>query len=267
MCTTNTAVRDPVADYEPIPGMRIIGHGSRRIAFSHGWIADSTLFDPVLEFVDHDIYTLLLIDHRGYGARRDERSGFDLETSTTELLSVAQSLGWETFTVVGHSMGALVAQMIAVDYPSRLESMVLVAPVPASGAPLTEPARYERMRRVRDPSQRAELIRVNAASDGDLSTTIAALSAATTTISALAGFLDSFGTVDFGSRIVGCTVPTLIVLGEDDPAVPAATIDHTLCTWLPQAHVVALPTGHYPMQQQPAQLWKSFQTFWATTPV
>jgi len=243
-------------------GVRIVGHGPHRIVVSHGWIADSSLFDPVLDHIDQDLYTLALFDHRGYGVRGGEKSEFNLETSATELLSIADDLGWETFSIIGHSMGALVAQLIAISHLARLYSMVLIAPVPASGALVSVEDRAERLHRVGDPSQRADMIRTNAAADEQLSAAITALSLRTTTTPALAGFLDSFGTADFGDRLSGCTVPTLIVLGESDPAVPAALIERTLVEWLPRSEIVTLPTGHYPMQQQPAQLWDSCHTFW-----
>jgi pimeloyl-ACP methyl ester carboxylesterase len=44
----------------------------------------------------------------------------------TQVLDVAQALGWPSFHLLAHSMGAAVASMVAGTVPSVVESAVLV---------------------------------------------------------------------------------------------------------------------------------------------
>ncbi len=44
------------------------------------------------------------------------------------VLEVADTLGWESFTLHGNSMGGLIGTLLAAEYPHRLDRLVLVSP-------------------------------------------------------------------------------------------------------------------------------------------
>jgi len=52
------------------------------------------------------------------------------------VLSVADTLGWESFTLHGNSMGGLIGTLIAARHPHRIERLVLVSPALPPRSPL-----------------------------------------------------------------------------------------------------------------------------------
>ncbi|MGV0813445.1 alpha/beta hydrolase [Mycolicibacterium boenickei] len=222
---------------------------------SHGWIADSHTFDRALSHVNHDEFTVCALDHRGYGARSGDRTGLDIDTSVVDVLATAERLGWERFSLVGHSMGGLVGQHLAAYHPGRLESLVLVAPVPASGAHLEGPLMDERIARLDNIALRLESIVINA-QHAATAAEIESLHLQSTNRDALASFLRSWGSADFGADVVDCTVPTLVLYGRNDPAIPEILLRHTVLQWFMNARAVGMSTGHYPMVQSPGRFWR-----------
>jgi pimeloyl-ACP methyl ester carboxylesterase len=47
-------------------------------------------------------------------------------------------LGWDRFSVVGHSMGGSATQRVLADAPDRVERLIGISPVPAGGVPFDE---------------------------------------------------------------------------------------------------------------------------------
>ena len=58
-------------------------------------------------------------------------------------------------------MGGMAAQRLLIDAPARLETAVLIAPVPASGARIDAARRELLQRAIHDPGARCELIERN----------------------------------------------------------------------------------------------------------
>jgi pimeloyl-ACP methyl ester carboxylesterase len=239
---------------DPSSKVRVIGSGSERVLISHGWIGDSHMFDPMLEFIDRRRFTVGLLDHRGYGARSEERTGLDIETSAADLLAVADALGWTTFGIIGHSMGGLAAQRLAADAPQRLTGTVLVAPVPAGEATLSQDVLQDRLAAIGDLARRRATIDTNA-HDATTAEVIYALNVASTHDEVLASFLRSWSSADFAAEVTGCPVPTLVVYGGHDPAIPEALLRRTVVQWFTDVRVTGMPTGHYPMVQAPQLFW------------
>lgn len=76
------------------------------------------------------------MDCRGYGEAVETPGAYTMEEVAADALAVADDLGWDTFSVIGHSMGGKAAQQMLLDAPSRIRSIVGISPVPASGFPL-----------------------------------------------------------------------------------------------------------------------------------
>jgi pimeloyl-ACP methyl ester carboxylesterase len=132
-----------------------------RVVVTHGWIADHTLFDPFIDCIDRARFTYAFLDCRGYGTRRDEPGLCTMDTVAAEVRAVTSRLGWPRFHVIGHSMGGMVAQRLMVDVPDRLASVILLAPVPASGARLDATRRALLQRAIIEPAARRALITAN----------------------------------------------------------------------------------------------------------
>ncbi|CAA0118805.1 Tropinesterase [BD1-7 clade bacterium] len=106
----------------------------------HGWLDNAASFDVIAPLLAE--CSVLAFDQAGVG-----RSGFRPPSSTyhlwddlLDILEIADSLGWEKFSLLGHSRGAALAIMLAATHPERVTSLGLIdglmpLPVDASGAP------------------------------------------------------------------------------------------------------------------------------------
>jgi pimeloyl-ACP methyl ester carboxylesterase len=67
-------------------------------------------------------------DHRGHGASDHPGSegAYSFEAFAADLIALAGALGWQTFDLLGHSMGGMVVQHLALSHPHRITRLVLM---------------------------------------------------------------------------------------------------------------------------------------------
>jgi pimeloyl-ACP methyl ester carboxylesterase len=126
-----------------IAGLRNDGQGPRVLAL-HGWLDNAASFIPLAQHL-HGI-DLVAIDQPGHGRSAHLPAGTDYSFvgAINAILDVADALGWERFALLGHSMGAGIASLIAAACPERIERLVAIE---ALGALAEMPERtVERMR-------------------------------------------------------------------------------------------------------------------------
>jgi pimeloyl-ACP methyl ester carboxylesterase len=110
--------------------VREFGSGDVPVVMLHGgWGAEhSGLIEAVRPLAEH--YRFIFYDQRGSlrSPAPDATISFDRHVDDLELLR--QELALERVTLVGHSMGAILAAAYAARYPARIERLVLIAPAP-----------------------------------------------------------------------------------------------------------------------------------------
>lgn len=79
-------------------------------------------------------FRVIAPDQRGHGHSERPPGGYDPSTLAADAAALLDELGIERAVVVGHSMGSLVAQRLAVEHPARVQRLMLVA----GGASLRE---------------------------------------------------------------------------------------------------------------------------------
>ena len=119
-----------------IAGLRSGTPGARRVLALHGWLDNAASFVPLaghLEGVE-----LVAPDLPGHGRSFHLAAGADYSFAgaVNTVLEIADALEWETFSLLGHSMGAGIASMVAAGCPERIERLLAIE---ALGA-LPEPA-------------------------------------------------------------------------------------------------------------------------------
>lgn len=103
-----------------------VGAGSQSIVFLHGIGRRGSTFQPMLPWLS-ERWFVHLVDHRGHGKSDRGKSYLvaDYLADTTEILS---RLGEKSVLLYGHSLGALVAAMVAGQLPDRVRAVVLEDP-------------------------------------------------------------------------------------------------------------------------------------------
>lgn len=73
-----------------------------------------------------DRYRLAAFDNRGIGASTISQEKLTVERMARDGLALMDELGWESAHVVGHSMGGVIAQELALQAPARVRSLSLL---------------------------------------------------------------------------------------------------------------------------------------------
>lgn len=70
----------------------------------HGLFDTRQSFQPLMAGLDPDLWSIALPDLRGYGESADFAGPFSMETVASDAQEMADHLGWEKFSVIGHSI-------------------------------------------------------------------------------------------------------------------------------------------------------------------
>lgn len=132
-CSPWPAPHPGSADAAGLLGHCRIGSGPAVGIVLHEWLGDHVNWEPALAYFDPRRHSLLFVDLRGYGWSRGMTGRFDLDEATQDVLRLAEQQRISRFHLVGHSMSGLIAQEIAVQAPSRIQSVTLFSPVPPTG--------------------------------------------------------------------------------------------------------------------------------------
>lgn len=100
--------------------------GAPKVLALHGWLDNAASFIPLMRHLPG--LDLVAIDQPGHGRSAHLPPGADYSFvgAINAILDVADALGWERFALLGHSMGAGIASMIAAACPQRVERLVAI---------------------------------------------------------------------------------------------------------------------------------------------
>ncbi len=107
-----------------------------RVLALHGWLDNAASFDALAPLLpDCDIVALDLPGH-GRSAHRAPGAWYHFMDYGSDVLAAADALGWERFTVLGHSLGGAIASVFAAGAPERVEALWLIEAL----GPISTPA-------------------------------------------------------------------------------------------------------------------------------
>jgi pimeloyl-ACP methyl ester carboxylesterase len=235
-----------------------IGSGSHHVFCLHGWFGSSRGWgQDFVDVLDGDRFTYHFVDYRGYGDRMDVTGDYTIDEAARDTLALADELGVDDFSVVGHSMGGSAAQRVAVLAPERVRRLVGVSPVPASGVPFDDDSWALFSGAAEQDQNRAAIIDFTT---GNRLTrrwidAMVRFSVESSTREAFGAYLDSWARFDFSSEAREVDVPALAVVGEHDPALGEATMRATWMEHHPTSGLEVLANaGHYGMFETPLAL-------------
>lgn len=124
---------------------RAIGKGPPLLALN-GFAATNADWDP--SFIDRlaSSHELILLNNRGMGGSTDDGQSFDIAKLANDAAHVVEALGFERTSVMGWSMGGFIAQTLAVEYPGRVDKLILLSTDSGgTGADLASSAVWSRL--------------------------------------------------------------------------------------------------------------------------
>lgn len=236
--------------------MRVWGQGPRRVVMVAGWLGTSADWAPCLESLDPAQFSVGLFDPRGYGERRSVAGLFSFEEAARDAVAAVDRLGWFSFALVGHSMGAMLMQRIALLAPGRVYHLVGVAPVPACGARMPPERLAVFTNAVDEVGLRARVVALSTGQrlSPNWCAALAQRSWERSTPEAVGAYLSEWAVNGFESELVDAPPATLFV-GEHDPSLTRALMEATWGQWYGRLSVETVPNaGHYPLLETPAHL-------------
>lgn len=245
----------------------LVGSGPRKVICLHGWFGYARGWGPLIDELDRDEFTYAFMDYRGYGDRRNAEGPFTLEQISRDTQAMADRLGWHAFALTGHSMGGSAIQYVLADVPDRVQCLVGITPVPASGVPFDDDGWALFSSAADDPKARRAILDMTTGHrlTAEWLDTMVASSIDHSRPEAVGAYLESWAKTDFADRIRGKPTPVLVIAGRHDPALGEEMCRNTWMQHYPDAQLQIIEdAGHYPMEETPRELATKMEDFLST---
>lgn len=115
----------------PVAGSTVAGLRARtaegpRVLALHGWLDNAASFVPLAGALPDLQWVAIDLPGHGRSAHLPPGTQYNTPGAICHVLDVADALGWERFTLLGHSMGAGIASLTAAAAPERVERLVAI---------------------------------------------------------------------------------------------------------------------------------------------
>lgn len=102
------------------------GGSTPKVLALHGWLDNAASFAPLAAHLQG--IELVAPDLPGHGRSTHLPPGADYSfaAAINSVLDIADALGWERFALLGHSMGAGIASLLAASCPQRIERLLAI---------------------------------------------------------------------------------------------------------------------------------------------
>lgn len=213
-------------------------------------------------------YRVVRFDNRGVGASPRAQAGYGLGDLARDATAVLDAVGAARAHVVGISMGGMIAQLVALDHPARVDRLVLIAthfggadlaPMHPDARRLFDPAAFQAVGRDPAKMMRATLEVITAPGfvarhPEAVDELVEHARQAPTHPAAFMAQLQALLASDRSGRVRDLAAPTLVIHGTEDKLITPEN-GRRLAARIPGARLELFDgCGHMPMYEQPARL-------------
>jgi pimeloyl-ACP methyl ester carboxylesterase len=231
---------------------------SGRLVFIPGFLDNAVLWQGVIDRLAVPGWESVPVNLHRSGRAAPSHPGETLEAYRDQVLAVLDALEHTSarpVVVVGHSMGAQVAELVAGCRPRRTVGLVLVTPIPLNGFPLSaeQAAEFDIAARTRDPAAAAAGRKpLLVSTSPDVLDALVRSTLATPPATALEALHAWTSGHPLGSRPSMVTAPTLLIT-TDDTFASRELVRDAIATRFRHAEIAYVPdAGHWPHVEQPA---------------
>lgn len=252
------------------------GAGGDPLLLLHGFTGAKEDFTDWIDDFARRGFHAVAPDQRGHGASAHptDEAAYSLAILAGDARGLADALHWDRFALLGHSMGGMIAQVVTLQAPERVERLILMdthhGPVEGIDRELAEVAigvaRTDGIDRLADlvaavasplgtlADQRLRAERPGYAEFGDRK-----MRAASPHMYA-AMAIEMFEQADRLDGLGRLTVPVLVVVGDqDEPFLPAS---RRMAQSIPGATLAVIAdAGHSPQFEAPEAWWDAVAGF------
>ena len=223
----------------------------RPVLLVHGWMTSGEVWRATVDQLCAQ-RQCIVPDLRGTGASSaPSAEGYTLSRMVADLVGLLAHLDVQDVVVVGHGMGAQLAQGVAMEVRQRVSGLILMNPIPLAGLELPKAVHELFRTSAQDRTkQRAILdaacLQLSIADRDRLLDVAGAIAPA-----CIEGCYDAWRAGAYADRAGHLAVPTLVV-ASSDPLLKVELLQASVVEPLPQAALTRLPgPGHYLPVEQP----------------
>ena len=101
---------------------------SQRWICSHGWLDNAGSFLRIANALWEKGHELVAIDMAGCGLsdHRSLHGGYNLWDDILDIQAIIKVLGWDSYSLMGHSRGAMISALFASTHPEGLDKLALI---------------------------------------------------------------------------------------------------------------------------------------------
>ena len=231
--------------------------GAPLVTLSHSLAAHLGMWRPQVDALVRR-YRILRYDVRGHGGTAAPDGPYTLEQLSADLAALLDALGIERTHLVGLSMGGMIGQLLALREPGRLVSLVLAETL-AVYRPEARAMWQERIDAASGPDGMEPLVEPTLtrwftapfkASRPKVMEEVAAMIGATPPRGFI-GCCRALMELDLIGRLPEIRLPTLVVVGRQDPTTPVAGAE-AIADAIPGARLVVIEdAAHISNLEQP----------------
>ncbi len=235
---------------------RVEGQGDHLIIIQGLGAAKNVSGFPLGPFRKH--YRVIIFNNRGVGKSDKPTGPYTIKMMADDTIGLMDHLGIERAHVLGGSMGGMIAQELAINYPERVDKLILActfAKRDETSGPSSEVSKarevYEKSPHDEADIRRMYNIIINLSFNKRLyRTLVLALAknmvrlASSSTIKGVGGQLDAISTHDTADRLKLIKAPTLVITGTEDRVVNP-TSSEVIANLVPKAKLVKVEGGSH----------------------
>lgn len=254
------------------------GEGGRPLLLCHGFTGAKEDFGDFIDPLAAAGFWVVAPDLRGHGSsdQPTDEADYSLAIMAADLLGLADGLGWDRFSLVGHSMGGMIAQAVALDAPHRIQRLVLMG---TSHGPIDEldpetvevglavlreqglPALLELITMLPKAEPTPSEARVRVERPGYAEFADRKVHHCSGAMYAAMG-MELTSRADRLPELASLPMPTLVIVGDEDRLMLAPS--YRLAEAIPDVELVVVPdASHSPQFENPDPWWQAVSDFLA----
>jgi 3-oxoadipate enol-lactonase len=235
--------------------------GGPVVVLSHSLGAGLAMWDPQIEVLAAH-YRVLRYDTRGHGRTDAPAEAYTFEMLGDDAIGLLDALGIDVVNWVGLSMGGMIGQCLAVNYPHRLRTLALCD----TAAVLSDEFKQtfqERVETVRSKGMQAlaqltlerwftpPYLQENPPVVEKIRRQFLA-----TPVAGYIGCIEALRHLDYLERLPQIKTPTLIIVGKEDLGTPVAASE-AMHDRIPDSRLVVLPSAAHFSNVEQAQAFNN----------
>jgi 3-oxoadipate enol-lactonase len=233
--------------------------GAPVVMLSHSLGANLAMWNPQRAALE-DHYQVLAYDMRGHGDSDAPEGAYTLEELADDALRLMDALKIDQVHFVGLSIGGMIAQAMSLHHPDRLKTLVICS----SSSYLPPPALPIVRERIETARSQGLSVLVDGTLERWFTPAYAREQAQTlepirrqflaTSVAGYIGCSEAIGKLNFIERLSSISLPTLIMVGAEDPGTPVAASE-AIHERIKGSKLVILPSASHLSNIEQAELF------------